>query len=250
MTYAICTSFSKEGYEEYGKDFLISFERHWPKEVPLFVYTEDEVPRHGVACWQNLETDQDLTAFLKTCPEDSKDYRWMVRKFAHKVFALTDPDRPDVDWWIWLDADVVTTKPITDEFLAEACPMGFLASYLGRKDWHTSECGWVAYSKLWRAGDFLKRFREVYTSGEIFDHLEWHDSYIFDRVREEFEGPGLLFKNLSEGVPGMHVWDGSILGTCMEHKKGPLRKKGVRPEGISEDYWSEHEQIHAANPDH
>jgi len=237
MTYAVCTSFSKEGYEEYGKEFLESFKRYWPKHIGLYIYTED--------CWDlevrviPLSSDEELTAFLETCPKDSTDYRWMVRKFAYKVFALTDPNRPDVDWWIWLDADVVTTKPITDEFLAEACPEGFLASYLGRKDWHTSECGWVAYSKRYRGKEFLKRFREVYTSGEIFDHLEWHDSYIWDRVREEFAGS--WFKNLSEGIPGMHVWDGSILGTCMEHKKGPLRKKGLRPEGISEDYWSEAE---------
>lgn len=231
------TSMSETGYEEYGKTFLETFHKHC--DLPLTVYSEDELPA-GPYPIVDLNGDAELTEFLKN-DTDSPDYRFQAGKFAKKVFAITS-EKPDTDWLIWIDADVIVEKPITAEFLKSVCPSGMMGSYLGRKDWHHSECGWVAYN-LQYAGGFLKDFREIYTSGEVFDHLEWHDSYLFDRLRDRYrEKQGFdAWVNLSEGIPGMHVWDESPLGKVMRHLKGPLRKSGSKA-NVPESYWSERER--------
>lgn len=237
MKYRFVTSMSQAGYEEYGRNFLDS----WTLNLPLTVYSEDDLL---IPC-VDLREDASLMAFLENCPE-STDYRYQAGKFAKKVFAITDPERNHDGWKIWIDADVVVEKPITYQFLESVCPEGMMGSYLGRKDWHHSECGWVAYN-LQYATEFLKDFREIYTSGEIFDHLEWHDSYLFDRLRERYrakQGFG-AWKNLSEGVPGMHVWDESPLGEVMRHLKGPLRKSGQKA-NVPQSYWSEKEHVEGA----
>lgn len=225
------TSMSQAGYDEYGKTFLDSFGKFSDK--PILVYSEDML--EGVAI-RDLNLDTELQEFLGNCPPESPHYQWQAGKFAKKVFAITDPVLKN-DWLIWIDADVILDKPLDERFFLETCPENKDGAYLGRKDWHTSECGFVSYNLKRRGGSFLKRLREVYTSGEIFDHLEWHDSYLFDRVREE----GYDFLNLSEGIPGIHVWDDSILGEYSRHLKGPLRKQG-KTEGVPEEYWSERER--------
>ena len=35
--------------------------------------------------------------------------------------------------------------------------------------------------------DYLIEMRRMYTSGDIYKEIEWHDSYIWDVVRERFE---------------------------------------------------------------
>lgn len=222
-TYAVCTSWKSDTF-----GFEASFKRCWPESVRLYITTD-----------RTLASDPEFLRFEHEAPHDGADYRFNALKFAHKVFTVTTPPEEYADWWIWLDADTETLKPIDERFLKTACPEGYMGSYLGRKDWHHSECGWVAYSLREGAGKFLARFREVYTSGEIYEHLEWHDSYIFDRVREEF--PEDAWFNLSEGVPGMHPWDSTILGEHMRHYKGPLRKEG-RTADVPESYWSEQER--------
>lgn len=235
MKYQVVTSMSLEGYNQYGQNFIDTYSRFW--DIPLVIYSEDSLDDERFLV-RNLKYDEELQDFLKASPEDSVDYRWKVKKFAHKVFALTDRRLRDCDWLIWLDADVVTFRNVDDRDLFVLCPAGYIGSYLGRKDWHTSECGFVGYNLGEGAERFLDRFRAMYTTMAVFDHLEWHDSYLFDRLREICSGKWF---NLSEGVPGMHVWDGSLLGKYMKHLKGPLRKSG-QTANVREDYWSASEE--------
>ena len=237
MRYQFVTSMSRQGYEEYGRNFLDSYAEHVTH--PLVVFSEDPLEDDRFP-FRDLNQDEDLSKFLGSCPyPESPHYQWQAGKFARKIFAIT-AEMPYADWRIWIDADVVVEKPLDEPFMACACPDDFTGSYLGRKDWHTSECGFVAYNMAERGWDFLQEFRKLYTSGEIFDHLEWHDSYLFDRVRERRDDRWL---NLSEGVPGMHVWDDCILGQYMKHFKGPLRKKGKSGD-VPPEYWSEREREH------
>lgn len=224
--YSFVTSMSLKGYEEYGKAFVETFNAHC--DYPLFVFSEDELP----IAYIPLQNDLDWREFQEN-PDDPNDWRFQAKRFSHKVFSVTNPR--DSGWWVWIDADVEVFGDIDDAFMQKACQGDI--SYLGRQDYPTSECGWVAYNMA-TCRSFLDRFREIYTSGEVYDHLEWHDSYIFDRVREEIP---LNYVNLSEGVPGMHVWPETVLGEKMRHLKGPLRKRGASLEGLPESYRSRNE---------
>lgn len=241
--YSFVTSMSLEGYEEYGKTLWDTFWAHC--DYPLFVVSEDRLPLPVWTASEDapkhrlLTDDPDWVEFQKN-PDDPPDWRFQAKRFSHKVFTLTNPQWLDLisnglDWLVWIDADVEVFDRIDEPFLQKACQGD--VSYLGRDDYPTSECGWVAYN-LKTCRPFLERFREIYTSGEIYSHLEWHDSYIFDRVREEIP---LNYVNLSKGVPGMHVWPDTVLGEKMAHLKGPLRKKKLSLDGLPESYRSKNE---------
>lgn len=222
------TTFSPEGYEVYGRRFIDSFVQYW--NIPLWVFYQGKKPpeKDGVT-YVNLQEDDEYMEFLdqhKDNPfangfRDGKiDYRYQAVKFCHKVFAETSPYRPDCDQWIWIDADVETFRPVDANFFDLGCPRDYIASYLGRRDWHHSECGFMCYN-IPLANTFLKEFRRTYTSGEIFTLDEWHDSFVWDVVRGAMVPP---FFNLSEGIGGVDVWPHTILGEYMSHAKGPKQK--------------------------
>jgi hypothetical protein len=72
---------------------------------------------------------------------------------------------------------------------------------------------------------FLADMREMYVSGAIFREREWHDSHIFDVVMSRYPSWAEAFKNISEDVPGNHVWPETVLGKAMIHYKGPEAKE-------------------------
>lgn len=225
------TSFSPKGYEKYGKRFIETFLKFWP--IDLHVFYEDKKPEieSKRITYRNLHDDPDLRVFMGdfagltlaqgvVTNEPKVDYRWQAVKFAKKVYAVTSPVK--CDWWIWIDADVITKKKVTEAFLKKVCRPSYTASYLGRKDWHHSECGFVAYN-MKKGGDlFLSDLRARYDTGEIFNEAEWHDSYIWDRVRESMSD--YRFLNLSKGIGGTNPWPETVLGEYMTHFKGPQNK--------------------------
>ena len=142
--YEAITTFSKDGWEEYGKEFLDSYVKFW--DFKIHVYWEgkdhpDGYPKDKV-CWHDLSKDTDRRSFLENyADKTSKDYRFNATRFCHKVYAFTDPKRKakqGTEYWIWLDADVETTAEVSKQFLDSVCPPGFSGSYLGRKDWQGS----------------------------------------------------------------------------------------------------------------
>ena len=222
MKYIACTSFSPKGYEVYGKKFLETFLEFWPIDIAVFYEGQKPDISDSRIIYHDLLEDMEFRAFQDEYGYFSgKDYRFMATKFSPKVFAKTSI-RPECDWYIWVDADVVTTRKIDERFFNETCPGGFTGAYLGRKDWDTSECGFVPYNLNLGGGEFLDKFRRIYTTGELFSLPQWHDSFVFDHLREQ--NVNLWFKNLSENVSGNHVWPNTILGEYMIHNKGPVAK--------------------------
>lgn len=242
MKFASITTFSPQGYKLYGKRFLETYVKHW--DVPIWVYYEGENPpefEHQLITYVPLDEDEERKKFIETHQErcnEATNYRFKIVNFSHKVFALTDPKRlaaVETENWIWLDADIETISPVDDKFLESVCPDGFVGSYLGRCDWNHSECGFVCYNRNYGGFEFLATLRDIYTSGKILEFAEHHDSFIFDQVRTGW------WYNISAEIPGMHVFDDSVLGTKMKHHKGPLRKKNGGLENLPPEYMSKKE---------
>ena len=104
-------------------------------------------------------------------------------------------------------------------------------SYLGRdsfpKNNPYSECGFLGFNlKHKNFNNFLDRMIEIYITGEIFSFQEWHDSWIWDKVREEFEAEKISFKNISGNFSHVeHPFVNCGLQKFFDHLKGPDRKK-------------------------
>ena len=226
MKYEFLTTFSRDGYEKYGRAFLDSYLKHC--RLPIHVFCEGAYPEklaaHSQIILYDLDGDVDRKKFLSRNKDvDRKDYRLQLCRFSHKVFALSSSSvlgNTEADWLIWIDADMEIFADIDEDFLARVCPEGFDGAYLGRKDWDHSECGFVSYNLKLGGIDFIRKLRKIYVEDEWKKYPQWHDSFLFDRVREQ---TGWWY-NLSEGVPGRDVFEHTILGTKMKHLKGALKE--------------------------
>ena len=176
----------------------------------------------------------------------SKHMKYDLIKFAFKIFSLDFAQSligKEVDF-AWIDADTVCLKPFKEKDLNPFFPSkdkNQIMAYLGRthfpKDNPYSECGFLAFnSQHLHTKVFLTRMKDIYMSGEAFSFTEWHDSWLWDQARIEFENNGFLFKNLSGPLSHMaHPFVNSGLGQYFDHLKGEKRKKKGRSN--NEDFY-------------
>jgi len=225
MTKIACVTTFAEKQLDMGLKMVESFVSNWPKNIPLHVYgpvpekvfgRQGSIIKSGRLVIHNLEDDIDYLEFIhKFDPRNgkrifgSKIYEKdanVAIKFCHKVFAAADypqvlNDRfGEVDYWIWIDADVVWTKKVDERFLLYVATPGYQCSYLGRTNWHHSECGFVAYDISSGSNKILDYMKFFYTSGLIFGLPEWHDSYVFDVVRNGMAASGYQCNDLAKDV--------------------------------------------------
>lgn len=239
----VLTTFPNNMYEVYARDMVTSFVKHWPAEIPLLVQLDDQLleeqvkklmrPTDAVAVgWEKSHLEFVQRNKDKDTPQD---YRGQVTRFCHKVFAIKRaldairkaPESEKPRYLIWMDADVITSRQVSMEEIKGCLPKeGDALSYLGRKDWPHSECGWVAFD-LTKEGDiFIDVWHGLYVSDEVLRLKEQHDSWAFDMVKNAKEAPPCT--NLTDGKPGMDIWQHSPMSNWSIHKKGPVAKQMIR----------------------
>lgn len=240
MTVTVCTGFSPAGYEEYGKAFLDSFDRFWPKSVNLVAYTEEPVDMPRGEC-RSLWSIPGIASFISRHKDNAVyngrgvnlqaaasekerragySYRFDAVKFcrmavipAHAAQTITAGDI-----LVWLDGDVVTYKDVPEGFIEDLLGDAEVA-YLGRDRKH-SETGFIAF-RIPHAIPLLDQYSDIFLSDRIFVLPEWHSAYVFDYARQQTD---IDAKNLTPGGKG-HVWFQSPLGDRLDHLKG--RRKAV-----------------------
>lgn len=249
MKYTVVTTFHEAGLKQYGQRMIDAFDQYWPHEVNLLVYAENCKPitgSHRVQVMDLLALSPDLVRFKnkhannplangttpKIIPKNLKDntFKWDAVRFSHKVFAVIHACKTvESDWIIWLDADTVTFAPLSLDFLHSICDQQAMACYLGRDAKYHSECGWVAYNRRHPdLNSFIDRWRDLYVTEDIFRLDEYHDSFVFDVLRKDFQQQRRTrFHNLSPELPKKgpgHPFIASQLGLYMDHMKGSKRK--------------------------
>ena len=258
MKYTIVTTFNASGYNRYGSRMIDTFIASWPKDVLLKAYAEDclvnqnaenlEVIDLHAACpklvkfkqqWQNVPkangniADDPERSLRK---DSAKLFKWDAIRFSHKVYAIFHAASvATTEWLIWMDADMVCHSPMSLEFLDKMCPQDIDLAYLGRRG-KFSECGLYAMH-LGTKGivRFLREFERMYEDAEqgIFTLTEWHDSFVFDVVRQRIRGIrelnwseelGDLRRSKSNSPGEGHPLINSEWGAYLDHLKGDNRK--------------------------
>src|SRR5262245_48299481 len=131
---AVCTTFPNDAWPVYARLALETFDRLWPDDVQLCVYLDDDALAD--ACAAVLEGRRGSShvivgkgaahdAFLaRNATRDAgADFRFQACRFSHKVASLkalmdaldTATEKPA--HLLWLDADVITTAPVTHDWL-------------------------------------------------------------------------------------------------------------------------------------
>lgn len=187
-------------------------------------------------CFIAGKFEEEQKAFIEAWKDHKpKSYLDDAVKFSHKVFALekcADAIKDSHDYLIWLDADVITKKPIDYEWLKTVLPADDeVVSYLARKGLH-SECGWVAYNLKAGGYDLLKAMKDEYLSGSVPQNYTkgLTDCHVIDRCLE-----GKKFKDLCPdyeyGKSDINVWPESKLAENMAHRKGNRKYKAADNRG-------------------
>lgn len=264
---AVVTTFHAKGYNQYAQKFIQTFTKTWPQSVTLYAYTEDcqvfETAPNLIV--RDLhQASADLVAFknkwrgvpkangdvtndpIRSKRRDSgKGFKWDAVRFAHKVYSIFHCAKNcDADFLMWMDADMICHSPISQEQLDSLIPNVKDLCYLGRAGKY-SECGLYAMNlKSIKTAEFLKEFQRVYDEAEngIFLMDEWHDSFVFDRVKEKF--PQLTLHNWSDGlIKGEgHPLINSQWGAWLDHLKGGRKNLGKSKKtdlivSRTEHYW-------------
>lgn len=241
---AVVTTFPNASWEIYAKQMLQSFVQHWPISIPLMVELDDNLLLEQVQGILNREGDCIAPGWNKDHGEfvarnkgkdDQINYRKQAVRFCHKIFAIKRAldaiteskahNEPAPRYLIWLDADVHTLRTVTMEDLAQCLPKeGEAVSYMGRKDWDHSECGWLVFD-LEKGGDtVIAHVAQIYMQDKVFDMEQWHDSWVWDRWRMQ---SGYPWTNLTPNATGMEVWPQSPMGKWSVHYKGPQAKMAL-----------------------
>lgn len=242
MKHCVVTTFNKTGYKEYGAKFLARFNQYWPTEVQLFVYLEG-MKKQSEGNIVFLEQSHHLSSLLRFKSDNQAQpfanghspwqshktgFFWDAVKFSNKVFAVSHgilSNYLSFDQLIWLDADTVTHRQISNGLLDELAPQGNqLSAFLNRAIF--PECGWVGYNlKHPHICEFARDFEEIYSSGNYKFLRECHDSYVFHRLIESYVLKyNVDWRALGDNTSTGHVFLNSQLGIYMDHLKGPKRK--------------------------
>lgn len=236
----VCSGWHPAGRKQYGDVFLRSFDKFWPAEVDLEVYTEapEKMPRGANRSLWHIPGAVDFNARVKDNPDASGrvpkpcwkssevrkgySFRTDAAKFWKQLFIpwQASKDMADGDILVWLDGDVVTTKPVPLSFVTELMD-GFDVAYLGRQPSH-SEIGFWAITINPTTRAFLLSIVECYLSGAVFDLPETHSAFVWDYCRKSFP---MRERNLCRPGARGHVFPSAVVGRYLDHRKGP--RKGV-----------------------
>jgi len=216
MKIRVVTTWNQKLFKEYAYRFELSFKRHW--NFPLTVYNEDK----------------DFFDLVPECKEfidrnkhrPHKDFLRDACRFSYKVYAYTHAVINDTesDFIMGIDADSVFHKPIAADWVKKHIHRdNCMMTYLGRGSQY-SECGFLGFNMQHpETKNYARAMKEMYDKDKLFNLIEWHDSYIWDHVRKEFEAKGVNNYNIGDGGKG-HVQARSCLGPIYDHTKGTQRK--------------------------
>ena len=100
-----------------------------------------------------------------------------------------------------------------------------MINFLGRKKQY-SECGILIFNlKHKYCQQYFKEMLRMYTSNDIYKLKEWHDSYVWDHVRIDFEKKYNIKNNSMTGFShNNHVLKRIKLYKFIDHLKGKDRK--------------------------
>lgn len=232
--FTVITAFSQKLHDEYAWKCVQGFIKHWPGK--LVIYSEDITPaQYDKFEYRDLNFP-DLLEFKERCPPNPQpgNFRWEAAKFANKVWAITEGLMNESGLCFWLDADCITYRQLSGDFLRRLIPPQYYVGYFDRPHLYP-ETGFIGFRANHECHKpFLKGFKNIYTSGEIFRMKEWHDAYVFGQwVRMS----GVKALSLSgEHERHSHPMSQVQLAKYICHLKGPKRKKlGYSPENHFND---------------
>lgn len=226
--YAVITSVDQNYYDHCGKACIETFSAYWPDDITLYVYNEDmEKPKKKkhveYISWDNLT---DLPAFLERTENTH------VKKFAKKAFSIIHAlENIECDKLIWLDADTVTIREMTRQFLNLISPPDVLSTHFNVKHaWPSEddpnrvsiscETGFFIVNKRHPMADALTaRYKEYYLKDLGYNLRRFYDGEVYGAVIQEMEQQGAKMLDLNPDIEFKTPMPRSVIAPYINHMK-------------------------------
>jgi hypothetical protein len=183
----IITSMNQHYYELIGRDSLQSRLQYWPDHLHMTCYVEDfdipADPRVKQIPFSELDPD-----FFQL-QQDSVSTN--AKKFAKKAYPVIHAlYHSTADWLLWIDSDVLTIKPVPDNFWQQQLDSRYLAAYMGvhydsakdgrRGDWLVPETGVFAVNlRHAKTAEFRDEYRRRYIQRDYKNLRRFYDNDVF-----------------------------------------------------------------------
>jgi hypothetical protein len=227
MKIKLISTFSDKGYHDYAKNFVESCFKHI-KDVDVVIYkdTIDIKNKENVSFLPLEDSCPNLVNFKKrNSDKNFKDFKFDGVRFSHKVYATIHASRENnLDYLIWLDADTEIYDTVDPAYFLKFLPKGKFVGYVGRDT--ASETGFLMFDmKHPEAKNFFDRYEWYYNSDAIYNLEQYHDGFVFDVVRKEFEIDRRIFSHSVSppGVTKQHF--NAAFDGYMMHYKGEGKEK-------------------------
>jgi hypothetical protein len=220
----VITTFSKDGYELYGHNMILSWIKYWPSNYKLCVYTEnfsldEKDPRI-------LEID-----LLDSCPRLSQFKENSLHiigqkktridktiKWCHKVYAMQHAlSHVTDDYLIFLDGDTYTTNSVEISLSEKLVGENLFSVHFERlKDGLHFETGLICFNLKHKKINWLKDIlTSAYDSLEIYTMKKTWDGYWLAHLYQTYNLP---VHNLSENCTG--VFCNYLIKNILVHNVG------------------------------
>tara|TARA_A100001015_G_scaffold313735_1_gene421655 strand:+ start:662 stop:1471 length:810 start_codon:yes stop_codon:yes gene_type:complete len=236
----VVTTYNKKYYDICGKKMIETFIAHWPKDVTLYCYYQEQEPEIYADNVQYIDlygANPQLKRFIFDNQLDEKkngiingeyDFQRDGVKFSHKVFAQTHSlKRSTSDIILYLDADTYTHAKPNLDYIDSIMPEDHLCTYFGRPRLY-DETGFymhnVQHNKSMRWAEALEK---IYTEGELWTYPLQVDCYTMYAGRQKFKDePQLDLVEHHGGLGKKHPFVNSPLGEFLDHLKGDRKELG------------------------
>lgn len=220
----VITTFSKDGYDLYGRKMIKSWIQYWPQNYQLLVYVEnyliDEIDERvktieiSDACPNLSEFKKSSQRLLDTLTEKRDISRIQKTiKWSHKVFVIDHALKNfSANHFIFLDGDTYTASRISASFAEDLVKNHLLAVHFETlKDGLHFETGLIVFNNK---HEQIKKFKNLYVTGyenlEIYNLKKTWDGFWLAKLYKE---NNLDILDLSKGKLS------SVFGNPLIYKK-------------------------------
>ena len=237
--FSVVMTLGPHNWEQYGHKSVAAFDKHWPKDIHLYVYYEGQAPDFVSPRVHFLDYHTEIPEHQQFCERNGhrhehvnnvhvNNIKHQASKFAYKVYAqLEELESPRTQYVIYLDGDNVTMKDLPMEVLEKLVHPDVYLSFVNRmpaKYTETSIMIWDTHNK--NHEEWCSVYRNMYDGDKIFEYSAWHDCIAFDETTfPMIKAEVIKCMDLGFGAPSKHPLVVGPLGEYFDHLKGPSRKE-------------------------
>jgi hypothetical protein len=232
-TIKVITSQHKPYYDLIGKDCIVSFLKHWPKNISMELWAEDFLPdekNSRIVIKDFHKINPRFNKFVDLVNSHTDNPKVLCRKKfwlkGHVVLTALEECKDDV--FLWLDSDVITLKDIPFDFINNLIDENTLSVDIpagGKVHYREAETGFFALNMRHPLKDVvIDYYRKAHTSLEILNCNRYMETGAWANAVKLAEAQGAKTSHLGAAIDHITPFMHTVLKEYMRHWVDPKNK--------------------------